>query len=82
LEFFYHGESDVIAEGAAYRVLLDPSEKEVAALESEPAKVHYKFLLIVIGTAAGIAIPVVMHELENPDKPGPASHPFGPKTVI
>jgi hypothetical protein len=33
LEFSYHGESEVIAEGSAYRVLLDPSEKETAALE-------------------------------------------------
>jgi hypothetical protein len=74
LEFSYHGESEVIAEGAAYRVLLDPSEKEAAALESEPAKVHYKFLLLVIGIAAGIAIPVVIHDMESPDKPGPASH--------
>ncbi len=78
LEFSYHGESEAIAEGAAYRVLLDPSEKEATALESEPAnkkpaKVHHKFLLIAIGTAAGIAIPVVIHELESPDKPGPAS---------
>jgi hypothetical protein len=79
LEFSYHGESQVIAEGAAYRVLLDPSEKEAAAWESEPAykktaNMHYKFLLIVIGIAAGIAIPVVIHDMESPDKPGPASH--------
>jgi hypothetical protein len=72
LEFSYHGESEVIAEGAAYRVLLDPSEKEAAALKS--AKVHYKFLLLVIGIAAGITIPVVLHDMESPDKPGPASH--------
>jgi hypothetical protein len=38
LEFSYHGESEVIAEGSAYRVLLDPSEKETAALESEPGQ--------------------------------------------
>jgi hypothetical protein len=78
LEFSYHGESEVIAEGAAYRVLLDPSEREAAALESEPANkkhanVPYKFVLIGIGIAAGIAIPVLMHEVESPDKPGPAS---------
>jgi hypothetical protein len=77
LEFSYHGESEVIAEGAAYRVLLDPSEKEVAAAsESEeakkkPRKRHAKFLLLTIGTAVGVAIPVLMPHYESPDKPGP-----------
>jgi hypothetical protein len=75
LEFSYHGESEGIAEGKAYRVLLDPSEKEAVALESEPrdktpARVHYRFLFSVIGIAAGVAIPVLKHELESPDKPG------------
>ena len=56
LEFSYHGESELIAEDEVYRVLLDPSEKEAAALESEPAgktspKLHGKFLLIAIGIA-------------------------------
>ena len=80
LEFSYHGESEVVAEGLAYRVLLDPSEKETAALESEPAgkkpaKVHRKFLFILIGiAAAGIAIPILIHDLESPDRPGPP-HP-------
>jgi hypothetical protein len=78
LEFSYHGESEVIPEGAAYRVLLDPSEKEAAVLESEPAykktaDMHYKFLFIGIGIAAGVAVPVLIHDLESPDKPGPAS---------
>ncbi len=80
LEFSYHGESEVIAEGSAYRVLLDPSEKETAALESEPAskklaKPHYKFLFIVISIAAGVAIPILLHDLESPDRPGPPHHP-------
>src|SRR5258708_229011 len=30
LDFSYHGESAVIAQGSAYRVLLDPSEKDSA----------------------------------------------------
>ena len=83
LEFSYHGESELIAEGEAYRVLLDPSEKEAAALESEPAnkkpaKLHHKFLLIAIGTALGVAIPVVIHDMESPDKPGPHHMPKKP----
>ena len=83
LEFSYHGESKVVAEGAAYRVLLDPSEKEAVALESEPANqkppmVHHKFLLIAIGIAAGIPIPVVVHDMESPDKPGSHHSPKKP----
>ena len=83
LEFSYHGESKVVAEGAAYRVLLDPAEKEAVALESEPANqkppmVHHKFLLIAIGIAAGIAIPVVVHDMESPDKPGSHHSPKKP----
>jgi hypothetical protein len=43
LEFSYHGENEVIAEGAAYRVLLDPSEKEAAVTwESEQAGKSHK----------------------------------------
>jgi hypothetical protein len=77
LEFSYHGENEVIAEGAAYRVLLDPSEKEAAVIwESEqagenPTNHHHTFLFSTIGIAAGAGIPVLMHELESPDKPGP-----------
>jgi hypothetical protein len=83
LEFSYNGESEVIAEGAAYRVLLDPSEKEAVALESEPANkrppmAHHKFLSVAIGIAAGIAIPVVIHEPESPDKPGSRHSPKKP----
>ena len=79
LEFSYHGESELIAEGATYRVLLDPSEKELAAFsDSEEAKKkivkpHIKFLLLAIAIAAGVAIPVLMSHFESPDSPGPAS---------
>jgi hypothetical protein len=77
LEFSYHGENETIAEGAAYRVLLDPSETEVAvasASESDPDKKkpaisHAKFLLLAIGIAAGVAIPLLMREPESPDRP-------------
>jgi hypothetical protein len=74
VKFSYHGESKVITEGKAYRVLLDPSEKETAALGSEqdtkPSARHWPtFLFVAIGTAAGIAIPLVIHALESPDRP-------------
>jgi hypothetical protein len=77
LELSYHGESEVIPEGAAYRVLLDPSEKDLGVTsESEdagekPAKLRPKFLLFAIGVAAGVAIPMLTRNFESPDKPGP-----------
>lgn len=77
LELSYHGESKVIPEGAAYRVLLDPSEKELGVTsESEdarekPPKLRPKFLLLAIGIAAGVAIPMLTHHIESPDRPGP-----------
>jgi hypothetical protein len=79
LEFSYHGESEVIPEGAAYRVLLDPSEKELAAFsdsgeaKKNPGKRHTKFLFLAIAIAAGVAIPVLMPHFESPDSPGPTS---------
>jgi hypothetical protein len=77
LEFSYHGESGVIPEATAYRVLLDPSDREIdAASESgqgrkTPTRVHAKFILLVIGMAAGGVIPVMRHHhhLESPDRP-------------
>jgi hypothetical protein len=89
LEFSYRGESATIAEGSEYRVLLDPSEREAAialavASESEEGKKrltkhrrfwqHHKFLLLEVGVAAGVGIPLLIHELhefESPDRPGP-----------
>ncbi len=77
LDFSYHGQSAVILEGTAYRVLLDPSEREIdAAAESgrgrnPPAKGHVKFLLLTIGIAAGGAIAMMRHRhhMESPDRP-------------
>lgn len=88
LEFSYHGESDTIPEGAAYRVLLDPSETEARVLsESDqgekkpPAKRHRRFVLLAIGVALGVAIPVLIHAFESPDSPGsaPVTAPQNPE---
>jgi hypothetical protein len=63
LEFSYHGRSETIPEGKIYRVVLDPSETDVAALESDPvakrlATHHPMFILVGIAVAAGIAIAI------------------------
>ena len=76
LQFSYREESEIIPEGAAYRVLLNPSEKDarmaLAAAENEkrPMKRHKTFLLLAIGVPIGILIPVLIHILESPDRPG------------
>ena len=78
LEFSYHGDSETMSEGKAYRVLLDPSEREVAASGSDqapnrPWNHRRTFILvsIAVAVAAGIAIPVIIHDVESPDRPGP-----------
>lgn len=78
LEFSYRGESETIQEGKSYRVIIDPTETEVAALGSDPptkppATHHRTFILVAIAAAAGvaIAIPMMMHSDESPDRPGP-----------
>src|SRR4029077_8524444 len=69
LEFSYHGESELIPEGAAYRVLLDPSDKELAAFSDSgeagknAGKPHTKFLLLAIAIAAGGASHVLLSPL-------------------
>jgi hypothetical protein len=87
VEFFYRGESDVIAQGTACQVLLDPIEREIAmATEPEPngtkpaqgkksGKSRPAFLLVAIGIAAGIAIPMAEHHPESPDNPGHGHKP-------
>jgi hypothetical protein len=81
LEFSYHGDTETIPEGAAYRVLLDPSETQTSGVsESDPAKQkpvshHSRFVLLTIGGALGVAIPVLMHAFESPDNPGHAHNP-------
>lgn len=75
LNFSYHGDSKMILEGTKFRVLLDPSEREVdAASEPDngrgnPVKLPVKFILIPIIAAAAVTIPMVVHALESPDKP-------------
>jgi hypothetical protein len=76
VEFSYYGESVVIPEGKAYRVLLDPSEKETAAAfgaehdnKAPPRRRRPTFLFVAVGLAVAIAVVVVRHELASPDRP-------------
>jgi hypothetical protein len=78
LEFSYHGESEAIPEGRAYRVFLDPSEKEIAVAlgpgqaKKNPTKHHLRFLFVAIAVAVAVAIPLLVRALESPDSPGPS----------
>ena len=81
LEFSYRGESQTIPEGN-YRVVLDPSEREVAAAgSSQTTKAPWKhrptFILVAIaaGVALGIAIPRIIDHSESPDRPGQSPPP-------
>jgi hypothetical protein len=77
LDFSYRGTSETIPEGSAYKVLLDPSEKEARLSESDkdgkrpPAIHHPTFVLIAIGVAVGVGILLLLHSLESPDRPEP-----------
>jgi hypothetical protein len=77
LQFSYREESETIAEGAAYPVILDPPENDPK--NKRPAKAGRQrktFLLIAIGAAAaGTAAILYEHEnhghkrMESPDRP-------------
>jgi hypothetical protein len=79
LEFSYHGENVTIREGTNCRAVLDPSGKEVAAAAAasgqtpnRPSRHPPTFILVAIpiAVALGIAIPLIMHASESPDRPG------------
>jgi hypothetical protein len=73
LEFSYHSETESIAEGASYRILLDP--RETASGPSKNQKVQplgrkpKGFWILIIG-GIGWATEWAVHEaLESPDRP-------------
>lgn len=75
LLLLYRGETETIAEGESYRVLLDPAEDEVKKGAVKAARVRKTFLLVAItGTIAGAAA-AALHEnhghkkMESPDRP-------------
>ena len=77
LQFSYRGETETIAEGAAYRVILDPAQDDTG--KKGPVKAARRqrtFLLVAIASAAaGAAIAASMHgdhghkKMESPDRP-------------
>jgi hypothetical protein len=70
LQFSYRGESETVAEGKSYRVILDPSEDDPKANEAikrgRPSKT---FLFIIIGGELGVLGHEIWKELQSPDRP-------------
>jgi len=73
----YHGETETIAEGKMYRVLLNPPE-DGAAGEGSPkrsGKPNKALVLIAIGAAGGVVAGITMmsgggaRSVESPDRP-------------
>jgi len=73
LEFAVNDESDVIPEGASYRVLIDPPPALVDDANPYPplkaGKRNLAFLFILIGTGAALTGWVIHKALESPDRP-------------
>jgi hypothetical protein len=69
LQFSYRGESETVAEGQSYRVILDPPEDDPKNKKTIKATRHRKkFLLLAIGGGAGGA-EVVAYEMRHHHKP-------------
>lgn len=75
LKFSYRGETETIAEGAAYRVILDPAQDEPAKKGPVKAARHRNtFLLVALAGGAAAATAVILyenhrHKMESPDRP-------------
>jgi len=75
LQFSYRGDTETIAERAAYRVILDPPEDEPKKKEAaKPPRQRKKFLFLAIGGGAAAAAVLIYenqgHKLMvSPDRP-------------
>jgi hypothetical protein len=76
LQFSYRGESEVVAEGKSYRVILDAPEDDPTTTKTvNPARPRRAFLLLAIGGGAGGAIYGIQESHrhhkppESPDRP-------------
>lgn len=62
LQFLYRGESETVAEGQSYRVILDPSG-------NDPKKKRKAFMFIIISAGLGVIGYEIWKELQSPDRP-------------
>ena len=73
LEFSYHSETESIAEGASYRIVLDRADPPQRSSQNQPIKDprgnRKGFWILIIG-GIGWATEWAVHEaLESPDRP-------------
>jgi hypothetical protein len=76
LQFLYRGETETIAEGDSYQVILDPPEDDPKNKPVKAGRHRKPFLLIAIGAAAA-GTTVILYEhmnhghkrMESPDRP-------------
>ncbi len=73
LEFSYAGETEKLAEGASYRILLDqPEATSWPKPQRRPppaGREDRKYKIVVIGLISGITILALCEALESPDRP-------------
>ncbi|HEY2462068.1 MAG TPA: hypothetical protein VGI16_14755 [Candidatus Acidoferrum sp.] len=74
LEFSYKGETEIIPEGADYRVVLDPPEEAAKDHPSDqhiqqPAKRRKAFIFFLTGVFIAFEALLVQEALESPDRP-------------
>ncbi len=75
LQFSYRGETETIAEGSSYRVILDPPKDDPQNKPVKAGRRRKSFLLIAIAAAAGTTVILYEHlnhghkRMESPDRP-------------
>jgi hypothetical protein len=74
LEFTFNGESEIIPEGASYRVVLDPPEnmptgQEPPVRTRKSGRYHIGFFFIIFGGVGWLTEWAIHEALESPDRP-------------
>jgi len=73
LEFSYHSETENIAEGASYRILLDPADPPLRSSQNqpiqEPGRRRKGFWILIIGGMGWATVWAAHEALESPDRP-------------
>jgi|SRR5689334_24556360 hypothetical protein len=71
LQFSYRGETETLAEGKSYRVILDPPNNGPKEEPLPPAKFPKGFKIVIIGEAAAVVALGIYEwrEPESPDRP-------------
>jgi hypothetical protein len=75
LQFSYGGETRTIAEGQAYRVILDPPENDPKKKEAVKAGRQRKGFLFVAMSGGAAAAAAIMHENHRPKQMESPGHP-------